>query len=1501
MDNIQQIVSLVISLVPTVLFVLVMLFGALRGFRRGLRKSTILFVHAIAVTIICLILFLICVKSEAVDKAVLELINSIMGSEHALQESLGASYTCETLREVLIDAIPVMLNVNDGFTLVIEENAPYLLTLVNLIYHLVFAIVFWIIHYILIFILYLVYLIFYPDRRKKKKIAEKVLHGKLEHTFQKRRLAGALVGACRGALTGLIILSFLGSTLYTFTGTSGEEKMPDVEFGDETIDMVYDIYNEVNAYGSQGIFKVLNLIKDNEDTPYYLFAADLVFSGNLKDENYGINENIVFREEFGAYVGFAKDTLTLILQYYDGEPIDLIKGTEDATQVDLILDVFENAKFQKDFEKLIDDFNSPTYFKHFVCSFINSFAGHLDEVGFTQEMSPELVDILSILFTEGYLSESIPYEKELLDERNKTEDFDNSKYYLDTLDSSVILNKNNIKAIYKIILKIMAYNTGEELSNEETIELLHSSIDLLRQVSLFNPDYSDELNGVYRRLFAYVENNLLNNLLSSEESELSQLSIDNLTDDYYISEEYENVDWCRELNNLLLSVEDLAVLYVNIFLEETEVIDVLFRIYDTTDPNYSDNVRCFESLIDCVGSSYILSMVLSSDLVMNAVNELFISLSPTFQFPYNIKFANTLDKNGSIVEYGELHSILNSIKIIISNDELKELILGLADGSTEFSIEMLSTLIGSLTSGEEPLLDSLLESRIMCSLLSSFILESFSTGSAFEIYVDESMLEKDNIGNKVNIIKQEELSLFFNNLTLIYDLIEPLLESQEINFEDISSLLKDERLLRVLDSKIVEGTLSKLLINNIGNIEMLIIPQEMVNGKGLVSTSTKDSEIKILIKVLQATDIDIFGLLSPQQDAALLSTGDQTNDILNVIKEISEEELVLLFESNIIYYSISNLITTNASEILPDLTIIIPTSAKTKLTNELIEYVIKRDILVEFFVNVLDLIPADGEFEINDIIRNLMQNMDLYVNNPIIAPTLVNYLVNSTTFVDSIEMPTSLKNDASMDKLLVYSNNNLWREELKDLLNMFDELFDLSGGNDINFDSDVINSKLEEIITTWNQTSRVNPSLTKLELVYESYIASCNITTYLYDFVLTDQLIDNDVKYNAHIYDSTNNIIRNSEIKSLIEATEILDLDLTSPSIDPASYITKINDLSSYERQSLYESYLLKGILTKAIGTVIDNSNGVLKNPSLAYETDIHVFKNNEVDALLKLLSQEHLLDALLNNTGNIDFNMFDFNLLKELVYDKTTGNIPSYLVLYSLSSLLEGIVGIYIPSSVYHYNKYTNEGYILPLEIVRMIDGINALDIKDFNIEITPDNFTFPNSSNIRIIGKSEILRASVSKMLKVNGEDSSVTIMVEDNDLYRITTTDYQGNRLTYLTETEFDNFFISLNYLFEGEEGYEFTINNDTIKSLASKSNLELTKILGSNIIILIVNDYLDKGIKFDTILGSIIINYQTLGYSTTKTYCFNLSTETRVQVNKASESDIKSTILTLALYM
>ena len=255
----NETIDLLIKIVPTVLFLLIVLVSFLVGFCRGLRKSAIILSHKFITGIILFGLYLFLVETNAGDKFVLDAINLFMG-ENGLEISLGVSTNCVYLREVIVEYVIDLLGFSKGIEVILLDSGVYLQTLVNLIYHILLAIVLFVLYLIIVFILRITYWLFYSERKHKRKLKKLFMNGKVPETYKKRRLQGGLLGLAKGLLSGILALSMLGSTLYTITGGSGENSsLVEHDFENDTVNTVYSIYRSVDDYGSDGIIKLFNL------------------------------------------------------------------------------------------------------------------------------------------------------------------------------------------------------------------------------------------------------------------------------------------------------------------------------------------------------------------------------------------------------------------------------------------------------------------------------------------------------------------------------------------------------------------------------------------------------------------------------------------------------------------------------------------------------------------------------------------------------------------------------------------------------------------------------------------------------------------------------------------------------------------------------------------------------------------------------------------------------------------------------------------------------------------------------------------------------------------------------------------------------------------------------------------------------------------------------------------------------------------------------------------
>ena len=498
-NDLQGLIKFGIEWLPTIIFLIILILSTLVGIRRGLRKSLILMLHSVIAAGLCLGLFFFCVTSPIVDKLLLDLINTFMGAG-GLQSQLGVSSDCETLREVLMELFSSYAVEWGELGILLSASSAYVLTLVNMVYRIVFAVIFLIIYELLLFIMYLIYLIFYSERKYKKKRNIRFATNRADSSYNKRPVGGGCVGLVRGMIAGIISLSFVGSMFFIAAGGTGASKLPEnFSFG-EDYDSYISIYRSIESYGDRGIFKILNAIGDPEDTPYYLFAADIVFSGGLDDEEHKVSGNVKFREELAADTGFAKNTLALLMKYdTNGEISAVLRGENDGDLMDKVLNICTKPEFRVEFENLIDNFDAQTYIINFALSLADAVIANIDDMSFASSIDKDNKELLQVLFKRNHLSDSIP------DERDRKHSV-SAEITEEDIPPYLTINHLFTKRDAQIVLNIVLSIISNEIDVKDPQSIAHVLIPNLEELSILSTKRSHEMDPVFGRLYCFLEN-----------------------------------------------------------------------------------------------------------------------------------------------------------------------------------------------------------------------------------------------------------------------------------------------------------------------------------------------------------------------------------------------------------------------------------------------------------------------------------------------------------------------------------------------------------------------------------------------------------------------------------------------------------------------------------------------------------------------------------------------------------------------------------------------------------------------------------------------------------------------------------------------------------------------------------------------------------------------------------------------------------------------------------
>ncbi len=1092
MQDTDGLIKFCIAWLPTIIFLIIVLTSTLIGVRRGLRKSLILLTHSLITAGLCIGAFFFCINSPDVDRLTLELINVFMG-EGGLQSALGVSSKCDGIREVAVNYIG-SVSVDWGeFGILLRENSAYVLTLVNMAYRIAFALVLFIVYQLLNFIMFLVYVFCYPERRYRKKRNMRFANQKTDTSYKKRPVGGGCVGMARGLATGVIAMSFAGSVFFVAAGGAGASKLPDdVSFG-EQYDQFVSIYRSIEDYGEQGIFKVLNSISDPEDTPYYLFAADLVFSGGLDDTVHGVSGNVSFREELAAYSGFAKDTLALLMKYdADGEINAILGGnTEDA--MDKILSVCSNSEFMVEFNNLIDNFDAKTYVINFALSLVDSVISNIDSMSFTASLSADNKELLQLLFTRGYLCEVIPDEREL-----KQQGADVVQPHLTV---NRLFTKKDAQTVLNIVLSIITDDTEGE---DSALKLARAVMPQIEELSVFSTERSGEMDPVLGRLYCYFDNKFL-----TDEGEEGIR---------YSEVKDESVYWTREIRALLGVSDGLFAMYDKV--HGDSILNNLVDMFDVNSPDYDENSKTYEEVVSVAADSALLGKVLSSKKVSRFLQTQLGAIADDIYFPENVVYENAYDKDGNLVSHGEAYQLLRGLRLL-AQSENKSLVDALSDDTLSFE-DLLRKLSATITKDDplahgNSLASYMTESVLLRSALSSVIIER-----AGDMLVIPAL--SCEAGSDGRLINKYELREIFEAVPELTELIIPL-AGENVSAAEINAVLESSAFNALIDNgnKIVEGTIAKAMVDMFSNHGTIIISKRLEDCEEWVTVGTP-GELRRFLDVIDILTLDVEELM----DGGALDG----SEIFDKLKKLDADSIDRLLSSDVFYYSASKMMVGGDFR-FENFEVIVPASSCNVLIGDKLDKVVKRDELSSVFIELTEF-GLSSDMSNEKIIRKLVEQKEVLNKSNVISASVVNFIVENEDICSALSIPKLYMDAGARDRLDNYDSTNVWRSELPDMTGAIDEIFgisQMSEDEEFIFDDATVNQKVKGLIGTLNDGSVSCPetSLTRLDVIYKSDIAVSLITDNV-----RDAFAENGLVYHPAANRTDLDVLKRQEIDALV-------------------------------------------------------------------------------------------------------------------------------------------------------------------------------------------------------------------------------------------------------------------------------------------------------------------------------------------------------------------------------
>ena len=776
---------------------------------------------------------------------------------------------------------------------------------------------------------------------------------------------------------------------------------------------------------------------------------------------------------------------------------------------------------------------------------------------------------------------------------------------------------------------------------------------------------------------------------------------------------------------------------------------------------------------------------------------------------------------GNIIKEGEISNLLKGLRAIAENKELSSCIQDLLKGNSIDLIEFLNTNVNSFSELDrygKSIFDYLIDSDLLESLISGILIDNSKAESGL-LYIPSSALVSGKNNVKKNIILRSELSTLFKNLPTLLDLME---KAKDVS--GLDEIINDPTYDMILNNRIVQGTIGRVINKQFENNENLIIPKELRNPDKWVSSSLEQGELKSLINFIRRSGLSISSLTNGESNVS--------EDLFEIAKK--EELLEMMLSSKIIHYTVSNVFESNLN--IGDLEIIVPNSIKEQLVNDNLEYLIKKDEIKNVFklINKLELNTLDFE-DIPSLLRTMTINKESICSSDIIETTIINYMVNSE-IVYYFDVPTLLNNsnDGSKVALKEFDKTNAWNKEFKSLLIALDELFDISSPNsDFRLDEQYLDDKFTSLVKSGlKKPSSVDNRRQVIDVCFDSMMISNTITIKIDEYIDNELLRNNDVRNSCKI----NGIYKLSEVRALLDSFDALNIsfDETS-SYNFMENLYDLNEILSSGKTKLdviYDSTILTGIITEEIQDIISLSTYLVDHDK-AYRNDIDLYRKEELKALIDIVGNNEF-------TYKFNINSISLSKIRNSMFVGDSYSVNSYLLFSAVSKNICKVNQIVIPYS--SVNTTLPDGTILLKEkdVFDLFNGLRALNIESIN-KIDFTDLTV-HSNSIDLLSRSEILRTTVGQKIIIKNNGVEVGLIAKNDRSIALKTKDINDKDIVQISESEMIKLMNSFFLIIESDS-YQITepieLNMNLVISLSNNTN-SFSEILKSNIINIVISN-------------------------------------------------------------
>lgn len=771
---------------------------------------------------------------------------------------------------------------------------------------------------------------------------------------------------------------------------------------------------------------------------------------------------------------------------------------------------------------------------------------------------------------------------------------------------------------------------------------------------------------------------------------------------------------------------------------------------------------------------------------------------------------------------GELRKILEALNAI-------------ADKANDIDLDDIDINL-LITEFDGALVETVLESRVLASTLGAFV---------YEMSQDQDVLAIPQSVLETVMVKETDRTIVMKSE--IITMVETIQLLNITDFENgfsasILDGLADEDIDKLFDSKIIHATISKLLLDMLGEDAFLVVPYFDEAG----DDGSSESRIRYFDQDDQLEYISVSELSSVLRGFLALDITDDFDNLENIDLNLINENIDTLLDSAILHATVSKQLFD-----LGDDFIVIPFYAEDDVemiritvgeNDEETVYVSKSELKNTLnaleALDVLDIDDFEGGFSLEAL-------EDPDKRAAVLASSILQATVSKTLIemsdVDGIIAVPHYENDPTEETLVrrtVGENDEATEYILKDELDkLFDALVILGLTEDIdNFDGSLDLSVLEDT--------------TKRADILASFIMQATLSKQLIEMaddndVLVvphykdDQVTLTPLRLTIGSGDKESSYIDRTEIDDMVNALVVLGLTENIDAFDGAVNLDALED--DTQRGEVLASHIMRATITKQL-LDMQEDNDVLVVPYLKDNPDedeyIRIEVTDGTHATTYIILEE--LDALINAlvilglTDNLD--AFDGGVNLDALGDETNRQevLASSIMQATITKQLlnmeideddpldTGVIKVpylkdnpdeddYIRRTIGSGGEATE--YIIFDELDALIHGLFILGLADDleNFDGGIDLAAMEIAANRSVVLSSSIMQATITKQLLDMQEDNDILVVPyqENNtgeDVLVRRTIGSGAEETEYVTADELDRLLVALVAL-------ELTENLDT----------------------------------------------------------------------------------------